>query len=254
MTRSPLFYPLRRGADADAGGAADLQTDVMRFMAILSLCLVAIFALVQSMPLMPPPAALPVTQVGDAVHTVEAITDSTPQPVAAPQEQIRLTRPAPASIVVTEEQPALQRPRAQSERSATPAPAAQPSTPAAAPEEAPMPGFTLQFATDAALTRLVARQVVGVYAIAPEQTSRMSIEDDQVSFWPASMPATFHEMDQATVPDEVLAAYGRAGRTEKITWGVTLPADMSRELNKYLANAEGGSLVIAANGKIDLRR
>ena len=51
MTRSPLFYALNRGADSDAGGAADLQTDVMRFMAIISLCLVAIFALVQSIPL-----------------------------------------------------------------------------------------------------------------------------------------------------------------------------------------------------------
>jgi len=53
MTRSPLAYPLNRGADMDVGGAADLQTDVMRFMAILSLCLVAIFALVQSMPVAP---------------------------------------------------------------------------------------------------------------------------------------------------------------------------------------------------------
>ena len=53
MTRSPLAYPLNRSADMDAGGAADLQTDIMRFMAILSLCLVAIFALVQSIPLQP---------------------------------------------------------------------------------------------------------------------------------------------------------------------------------------------------------
>ena len=63
MTRSPLFYPLNRGMDAEAGGIADLQTDVMRFIAILALCLVAIFALVQSLPLMPtviePPAAQP---------------------------------------------------------------------------------------------------------------------------------------------------------------------------------------------------
>ena len=61
MNRSPLFYPLNRGLDADGGGAADLQTDVMRFMAILSLCLVAIFALVQSIPLAPvepPPAPI----------------------------------------------------------------------------------------------------------------------------------------------------------------------------------------------------
>ncbi|MGB5627778.1 MAG: hypothetical protein WBM57_00300, partial [Woeseiaceae bacterium] len=53
MTRSPLAYPLNRSADMDVGGAADLQTDIMRFMAILSLCLVAIFALVQSIPLTP---------------------------------------------------------------------------------------------------------------------------------------------------------------------------------------------------------
>ena len=52
MSRSPLFYPMHRG-DTDAGGAADLQTDIMRFMAILALCLVAIFALVQSIPLVP---------------------------------------------------------------------------------------------------------------------------------------------------------------------------------------------------------
>ena len=37
MNRSPLFYALGRGMDADAGGTADLQTDVMRFMAIISI-------------------------------------------------------------------------------------------------------------------------------------------------------------------------------------------------------------------------
>jgi len=51
MSRSPLAYPLTRGIDGDSGGAADLQTDIMRFMAILALCLVAIFALVQSIPM-----------------------------------------------------------------------------------------------------------------------------------------------------------------------------------------------------------
>ena len=64
MTRSPLSYPLNRGMDMDAGGAADLQTDVMRFMAILSLCLVAIFALVQSIPLAPSPPQSPERPAG----------------------------------------------------------------------------------------------------------------------------------------------------------------------------------------------
>lgn len=39
------------------GGVAALETDVMRFMAILGFCLVAIFALVQSLPTSPAPGA-----------------------------------------------------------------------------------------------------------------------------------------------------------------------------------------------------
>ena len=66
MNRSPLFYPMNRGIDADAGGAADLQTDVMRFMAIISMCLVAIFALVQSIPLAPEPQSPERTPVAPA--------------------------------------------------------------------------------------------------------------------------------------------------------------------------------------------
>lgn len=46
----PIWYPARH-READTGEA--LQSDVMRFMAILALCLVAIFALVQSLPLRP---------------------------------------------------------------------------------------------------------------------------------------------------------------------------------------------------------
>ena len=59
----------------DAGGAADLQTDVMRFMAILSLCLVAIFALVQSIPLTPlqpakPPESVAETEVAETTLAI----------------------------------------------------------------------------------------------------------------------------------------------------------------------------------------
>ena len=68
--RSPLFYPLNRGMDAEAGGAAELQTDVMRFMAIISMCLVAIFAIVQSIPLAPAVNPVPPTASAPAVESV----------------------------------------------------------------------------------------------------------------------------------------------------------------------------------------
>ena len=45
MTRSPYWHAMHRGVDAEGGGVADLQTDVMRFMAIIAFCLMAVLAL-----------------------------------------------------------------------------------------------------------------------------------------------------------------------------------------------------------------
>ena len=107
--------------------------------------------------------------------------------------------------------------------------------------------------TDAALTRLVARQVVGLYAMTPDNSLRMNVEGSNIEFWPASVPGKFHEMDISTVPADVLAAYPDKHKTD-VKWGVTLPADMARELDGYLSSTSGGSLVIASSGEIDLRR
>ena len=97
MTRSPLAYPLNRSADMDVGGAADLQTDIMRFMAILSLCLVAIFALVQSIPLTPAeptplepiPSPQPVAREPAQPKPVPApVPVATPKPEPVPVEPV----------------------------------------------------------------------------------------------------------------------------------------------------------------------
>ena len=168
MSRSPLAYPLNRAADTDVGGAADLQTDVMRFMAILSLCLVAIFALVQSIPLTPvePPAEReaaadpsvieePVTVETAPEPESEAVAStgsvSTPEPAeTAAETAVVLTRPKwvprheptqreqPQEIVAAEVPPATNAP--------------------ASPQKE---GFVLRFASDTALTRAVAAQHVG---------------------------------------------------------------------------------------------
>ena len=77
-----------RGAGSDAA-ETELQADVMRFMAILALCLVAIFALVQSIPLTPteaqpePVAATPVPAPATTAPDPRAEPDppdETPQP------------------------------------------------------------------------------------------------------------------------------------------------------------------------------
>ena len=246
MSRSPLFYPLNRGADADAGGASDLQTDVMRFMAILSLCLVAIFALVQSIPLQPvKPTTTPPAPITPQRQPVE-------KEPPAPRE-VNLTRPAPAKAAVKDETIVVQRPRAQSKPQAVPKVLPQ-STPV---ESQPVEkGFTLRFETDLALTRLVENNAIGLYVISAEKSLRMNIENSEMSFWPASIPGQFHEMDVATVPEHVIAAYGRNQSNQSVEskWGVTLPGGMSRQLNQFLTEHEGGSLIISASGDLRLEQ
>ena len=246
MNRSPLFYPLNRGTDADAGGAADLQTDVMRFMAILSLCLVAIFAVMQSIPLTPttPPPTL--TELRESQQPpVENKTD-------APIES-RLARPSPVKPPVKAERLVVQRPRA------TLIPLSQPKAmqQAAAAESQPVEkGFTLRFETDLALTRLVEQNSVGLYVITTGESVRMNIDNNEISFWPASTPRQFHEMDVLTVPERVTAAYRRSYsyRPADRKWGVTLPNGMSRQLHQYLAEYEGGALIISAAGDLRLEQ
>ena len=254
MIRSPLFYPLNRGMDAEAGGVADLQTDVMRFIAILALCLVAIFALVQSIPLMPPVQQIETKQAPQAVEIVEQTIVAEPSPQKREQEPLVITRPAPKRIAVnrtprriieqtveTVEEPVLAEPVQQT-----------PAVPAPVQSE----GFTLRFETDLALTRLVARNEVGLYAILPQKSLRMNINRGEMSFWPASVPNEFHEMEASTVPNAVIDALQRSNghRAQALQWGVTIPPGTARQLDRYLREASGGALIIDADGDLRLER
>ena len=252
MSRSPLAYPLNRGIDGDAGGAADLQTDIMRFMAILALCLVAIFALVQSIPLAPQsppaePAPAPVQEV-QAKPAPAPVADSEPAPQSA--EVVQLTRPKwqprpkpervePVAPVTPAPTPLVRQP----------APAAPPESP---PAEQPV-GFTLRFESDLALTRLVAANQVGFYAIADGRAQRMAVSDSRISFWNASTPNAFHEMEATTVPEPVTQALQRSGtESNGVNWGVTLPGKLSRQLDTLMRENDGGSLVIGVDGQLRL--
>lgn len=249
MSRSPLAYPLNRGADMDVGGAADLQTDVMRFMAIISLCLVAIFALVQSVPIAPP-----------AVPEVTAAQTPTPQPVAStvpeaapkpePKPEPDITLQTPATTV------SLTRPKWTPKYPITPAAievAAEPATEAIPTPIEAQEGFTLRFESDTALTRLVAAGQVGVYAIANDAARRMTVSESRISFWDASVPNSFHEMEVSTVPRPVIDALARSGvDTREVSWGVTLPGKLRSQLDGLMQQHTGGSLLIGINGQIRL--
>ena len=262
MNRSPLFYPLSRGMDADAGGVADLQTDVMRFMAILSLCLVAIFALVQSIPLAPSseePAPV-VDAATRKIVTTPVEQPTSQEPVVTAVREIKLTRPEPQKLPPRELSPVLQRPVAPAAPVETkPEPVTTAAEPVVAKPPAtdrPQEGFTLRFEDDLALTRLVARNEVGLYAIFPDKSFRLNVNRGQMSFWPASMPDQFHEMDVATVPKPIIDALQRSNglRAQGLQWGVTIPPGTARQLDQYLHETSGGTLIINAVGELRLER
>ena len=250
MSRSPLFYPMHRG-DSDAGGAADLQTDIMRFMAILALCLVAIFALVQSIPLVPEaptqspaPAAPPPTAVAVQTDPEPPVPKADPvPPKAEPDKAVQLTRPKWTSSFVARENT--------TEPEAMPEPAAEP--PPKAPADPSRQGFSLRFESDLALTRLVAAGKVGLYAIAEGRARRMTVSESRISFWDASAPNSYHEMETSTVPRPVIDALARTGAdTANVGWGVTLPGKLREQLDSLMHGNSGGALVIGRDGELRL--
>jgi hypothetical protein len=261
MTRSPLFYPMHRG-DADAGGAADLQTDIMRFMAILALCLVAIFALVQSIPLIPEaPTQSPVAAAPPPLQEAEPVAEEpveqepvvTPPPAAEePAKAVLLTRPKWTSTFVPQQRtlsPPVEKTPTAEDR---PEPTAVESPPPATPP-AEKKGFSLRFESDHALTRLVAAGKVGLYAIGDGRAQRMTVSESRISFWDASTPNAFHEMETSTVPRPVIDALARSGiNTAGIDWGVTLPGKLREQLDALMRDHSGGALVIGLDGELRL--
>lgn len=265
MMRSPLHYAAGRGGHMDVA-EAELQTDVMRFVAILSLCLVAIFALVQTIPVAPKSLEQPPLPS----VTSKPVTVPKPATAAKPPLETRVEEP-PSQIDVPPAVPAVASKPAEMtiESFAVPAPdftaavaepigqsPAQPETAIATAAQPQQQGFTLQFENDAALARLISRDEVGFFAISADKALRLKIEAGRMDFWPASTPGQYHEMDRLTVPGDVKAALLRSGAefTGDQLWGVTLPPRTAAQLKQFLADSSGGRLVIGSNGDLRLEQ
>jgi len=238
----------------DIGGAADLQTDIMRFMAILSLCLVAIFALVQSIPLTPAEPA-PVVPEPVSMPVVQQPTQQEPspaQPARPLPTPVATPDPVPVEKAITLTRPTWQPKYApKTPVQAEPIVVAELITEVVAEAEPEKKGFTLRFASDAALTRAVAAHHVGLYALGSDQARRMTVSESRISFWDASTPNTFHEMEASTVPAAVIEALARTGAaTDGVGWGVTLPGKMKTQLDSLMQDHTGGSLIIGASGEV----
>jgi hypothetical protein len=79
----------------------------------------------------------------------------------------------------------------------------------------------------------------------------MAVSESRISFWDASTPNTFHEMEATTVPPAVIDAHKRSGAAGRdVNWGVTLPGKLKSQLDALMQAHTGGSLIISADANI----
>ena len=81
----------------------------------------------------------------------------------------------------------------------------------------------------------------------------MTVSESRISFWDASAPNSYHEMETSTVPRPVIDALARTGvNTAGVGWGVTLPGKLREELDSLMQGSSGGALVIGQDGGLRL--
>jgi hypothetical protein len=321
-----FFYQSNPGLFDDA---EMLQTDVMRFFAILSLCLMAIFALVKTLPMAPPdtrPAmAEPTNQKADAKRlqnkiaalkkklveiqsrlqaaTVAAENASTQAFKAAKTEETvrdrvvkvrqelekvsqtlgdtqreietrevnlrqilkdiadkRRVRAELSSQIKNENQSLtkirekIERVQEKMDQNYQPyhEPPQKPSE-IAPPLEPAQKGFTLRFASDEALEKLIAAGKVNFYAVAGKNAWRIKLSDGSPTYIATEFPRQIYEMETHTVPNDYIAVFQRQiavfGR-RTLTWGVTLPRQTTNSINQIVRIREGGDLIITADGQV----
>ncbi|MEQ8858025.1 MAG: hypothetical protein RIC56_05210 [Pseudomonadales bacterium] len=214
-----------------------LQADVMRFMAIIAFCLIAILALVRSVePVGPVQVDAPVERAvpgADPVVASEAPVPAAPQ--AAPPDP--KPEPKPEPVVVARPAPAPQ--------AEEPGPPAQ--APAASTAEPARAGLSLRFASDQDFLRLVNRGAIRVFAFNDQGV--LALEND-FSFQPASAPGRVHELLPETIPELMSGALARSHGGASYRWGIAMPERMARQIRGYVDRGASGELVIDRFGEV----
>ncbi len=229
MKRWPVEYRATAVADAE------LQADVMRFVAILALCLVAISTLVdtdreQPEPVRPAPVSVP-----------EPVRNGTSAPPQATPDH-------PMAVGGADHSPHPVSPGGREIATSPPEVKYEPSSPPAVERPSPVQGLSLRFATDAALLRMAARGEAQVFALSEARTLTLDLSDG-IDFKPASAPASYYSMSPDTVPALLRAAYHGPGDAQ---WGVTLPGNTTAAIEEHLGGSASGVLVIDAAGTVTL--
>jgi len=206
-----------------------LQTDVMRFMAILGLCLAAIFSLVQS------PDYHPSVEAPPAVKGISA------EPVPREHRE-QVVRPQDKPAIAEAPKPRSQPETVVEQRLSPPKQAA-----ADTPPQQEQSGFVLEFDSAASLAALVGDGSVTLVVVAGEGHWQWTSDGNLTE---ATTLSGFYAMEEGTVP----AQYRRAAATQlgagKRGWGVVLPTAITAQIDSLVTRHQGGVLAISANGTV----
>jgi hypothetical protein len=197
-----------------------LQTDVMRFVAILGLCLAAIFSMVQRASL---------DQAAPAITLADSVAPSSPISAKRAPTQAK-PNPTQAERTPTQAKPIVAETVTQTESQI---------------------GFSLEFASAADLMALLESGQIQFYA---ELDGQFWTADRRGRFAIAPAPASYYRMDSSTVPEALIGSLLRsaATATAKASWGVVLPPAIVEQMDKFTSTREGGRLLILSTGRVEL--
>jgi len=239
------------GTSQETAELEALQTDVMRFVAILGLCLAAIFSLVHSAAVEQSTAARSraETEPPPLEHNpkVPEVAARPLQPMVQPRE-VRRAEPLPQTPSTPQQEPEPA-PTAAPEPVPTPAPDPVPDAPPAAQTSSPEHGFTLEFASARALQSLLREGRVQLYASQAQSFWRLDVNG---RFSQAAAPGSYYDMHPGTVPADLRSALPLSGQDGTVAWGVTLPAAIVERVRALTASEQGGNLVIFGDGSVQL--
>jgi hypothetical protein len=206
------------GNSQEAAELEALQADVMRFVAILGLCLAAIFSLVHSAAVEQTAAQSP------PVEAEPRLAAETVSPAIEPEP------PEKTFISVPKESAPVQLPVE------------------VQPQNDPA-GFTLEFASVKALQFLLQNGQVQLYASFEGQ---FWSTDTWGNFTKTGAPASYYHMQSDTVPRRLRDSLPEAVIAGTTVWGVTLSAGTVKQIQQLTTSREGGNLVIGQDGAVNL--
>ena len=206
----------------DSGELQALETDVMRFIAILGLCLAAIFSLVNS-------AEVNQRQVPSTPHEPH----SSEQAIETPDLTSSQALKAPVSEESQEHQEHAESMFNQQ----------------LSDSDLRAIGFTLEFESEDIMKELQAAGQIQIFVVS---VGYFWVYLDAGTFTRVQAPPSYYRMHPETVPSQLRIKASGLEVGDTIEWGVTLPLATSLGIQRLMESRQGGNLVIGADAEVAL--